>query len=108
MNSLEFSVTFAVTTPESAENGDYAETGFEHESLHFDTFSELVWFLEQNDYCQANGYPCVELSDHDWISTDSYTTCYKTGRQVRYSIRSLNSRATRYLNLAAKYLKIIG
>jgi hypothetical protein len=48
------SITYILITPESAENGDYAEAGFDTENETL-TFSELVSVLRNGGFSQDNG-----------------------------------------------------
>lgn len=86
---------FADTTPESAEHGDYEETGILNE---WDlTFRELVEEL--------SSYKCWQLTeDADWFTSGSYTICYRTGRdrEETLHVRRPTARHERYYQLALR------
>lgn len=76
--------TFEVVTPESAEDGDFAESGFlsENESV---SFRELVHLMR--DYCiPSNSRPSG--SPNDWLSTypsQDYRDCSETTESLHFS-----------------------
>ena len=86
---------FADVTPESAEYGDYEETGILSE---WDlTFRELVEELTSHRQWQ-----CVEGSD--WLSTGFHTIDYGTcrDREETLHVRRHTARHERYYQLALK------
>ena len=98
-NQLDFSVTYATITPESAEQGDFEETGFYAENIDFDTFEELV------DYIERNGYRYWSDSrGTGWLSTGFSIEDYATGEEVEYSIHANNDRSQRYLEKAFSFI----
>ena len=86
---------FADATPESAEHGDYEETGILSE---WDlTFRELVEEL--------GGYNCWQRAEGaDWLTTGSYTIYYRTcrDREETLHVRRPTARHERYYQLALK------
>ena len=51
-----FNITFETISPESAENGDFEETGFLHEGLTFrEAMDVLRW--KRGCYVEADSYP---------------------------------------------------
>lgn len=81
-NFIIISRTYAETTPESAEIGDFSDTGFIDERQEV-TFSELVRLMMEhyepsqspNDYSKDVSY-----------SSGSYTSDYRTGTSRQESI----------------------
>jgi len=100
MDKLEYSVTFATITPESAEHGDFEETGFHIESITFDCFGELVDYLERNGY-----YYWSNSNDTGWLSTGWQVDDYTTMTEIEYSIHAKNDRAQRYMEKAYGFNK---
>jgi len=98
MDKLEYSITFATITPESAENGDFEQTGFEHESIVFDSFESLVRYIEWNGFYIWSEQP----TNTGWLSTD-FAIDYKTMTEKQLSIHAKNERSQRYLELAYKF-----
>ena len=86
---------FADTTPESAEYGDYEETGIlEDWDL---TFRELVVELTGYRYWQR-------AEGADWLTTGIFTLCYRAcrGREETLHVRRPTARHERYYQLALK------
>ena len=70
MKNLIISKTYSEITPESAENGDFSDTGFEWENSEC-TFRELVDYLkEHKQYCNPS-----------WCSSGFSTIDYRTGTE---------------------------
>ena len=86
---------FADTTPESAEYGDFEETGILNE---WDlTFRELVEELSgPQHWLYAEGA--------DWFTTGIFTVCYRTcrDREETLHVRRPTARHERYYQLALK------
>ncbi len=70
MPTILVSRCYSETTPESAEQGDFSDTGFVHEAEPF-TFSELVRVISQGGFRQEGGT--------DWLCTGYSTVDYRTG-----------------------------
>ena len=76
---LTLNVTYNTITPESAEIGDFEDTGFEERGLKFDDLHEMV------DYILDEG--AIEPSSSgrygrgDWFSTEYYVEDYGTGEE---------------------------
>jgi len=81
--------TYSVVTPESAENGDYSETGFmdgyhktderpEPEEL---SFRELVDELRRYAFASSS----KPYGEHTWVSTE-LSTDYYTGEEEEESL----------------------
>jgi len=105
MNKLEFSVTYQEVTPESAEYGEASAQGFDHESIVFDTFGELVGYLEREGFTYPSTYPTDSISVHEWLSNEPYIDCYETHTTRTESIHPKNERAARYLTKAWLYIR---
>jgi hypothetical protein len=48
MAEFTLDVTYDVVTPESAERGDFEESGFESEDLKFDSLAEMALYMQEN------------------------------------------------------------
>ncbi len=79
---ITFRVTYDIVTPESAEQGDYAESGYysrggwKHEDPSEWTLHEIVSQFGRNS---------LENSG-TWLSTIDSDTDYRTGEDTRYSV----------------------
>ena len=98
MKPLTFKVskTYAEMTPESAEYGDYDDTGFVWEDVEY-TFRELVEELGGHDHWQlADGA--------GWFTSGFYTVCYRELREREecLHIDRPTPRHERYYQLALK------
>lgn len=98
MNKLSFLVseTYALITPESAEHGDYEETGFEFESVEY-TFRELY------EYIKSEGYTFEGDSLYVYPYTIDYATC--TDKTTLLHIKTRNKREARYYNILINMIK---
>ena len=86
---------FADMTPESAEHGDYEETGILSE---WDlTFRELVEELSSHRHWQL-------AEGADWFTSGIFTVCYRTGRdrEETLHVRRPSPRHERYYQLALR------
>ena len=99
MNGLIFSVskTYSETTPESASEGDFSNTGFVYKDQSF-TLRELIRELE--DCSELSSWPVKTPADCHrgiWASTESHITCYRTGTETSESIHieSVNGKPIR-------------
>ena len=104
MKTLLISRTYAETTPESAEDGDFSDTGFVYEDTEF-TFRELVRELRD---CQhlSESHPgdCATV----WACTGFETVNYYTGTEREESIHFSRSNSPRMLKYWRKALKAAG
>lgn len=103
MEKLLFSVTFQEFTPESLEDGETSDNGFEREDEEFE-FSELVKYLEREGFHYWSS--TNPQSMHDWLTTETYTVSYETGLTKCLSIHPCNERSFRYLLKAAQMVGI--
>ena len=96
MKPLVFKVnkTYTEVTPESAEHGDYDETGLVWEGEEF-TFRELVEELGGPNHWQLS-------EGADWLTTGIYTVCYRNLREREESLHVARptARHERYYQLA--------
>lgn len=101
------SKTYATTTPESVENGDFEETGFVYQDEIL-TFHELIKEINSEHYCHLSSYPVTEV-ENIWISSEFYISNYKTGEEKQYSLHftAKNKKDWKYWKKALKYCKII-
>ncbi|MGI0025130.1 MAG: hypothetical protein ACREA4_08305 [Nitrososphaera sp.] len=97
------SCTYQIVTPESAADGDFAETGFEWENREF-IFRELVDLLSEC-YEWSNSAPYNEAT---WGCVEPYTSNYETGEErsesYHYS-RDNEARMAKYWRKAIEYVE---
>ena len=86
---------FADTTPESAEHGDFEETGILDEWEL--SFRDLVEELTSHQQWQLT-------EGADWLTTGIYTLCYRTcrDREETLHVRRPSPRHERYYQLALR------
>lgn len=89
---IEVSITYETITPESAEHGDFADSGFESES-EFYTFRELVSVLRQRftQYSQSLGPYTAWMYASEYSEPD-----YRTGEETVRSIHLKDKSKARY------------
>lgn len=80
---FSISKTYQTITPESAEDGDFADSGFEFENVEY-TFRELVG--EMREYLETSSYPLSNGENDFWVSSGFETTDYATGEETSYSL----------------------
>ena len=90
MNKIIVRATYAVVTEESAELGDYAETGWDDEEGTEYTFRELV------DLLQGTEPSSSEPSESNWYSVDDDPD-WRDGSQTSHSFHAANARTARYM-----------
>ena len=99
---INYSETFQTITPESAEFGDYAESGFISESESA-TFRDMVELLTDTEPS------CFPVSDDGniWFSDNEYGNgtreYYESGELETRSYHPKTSRDARYMVKAWKY-----
>jgi hypothetical protein len=101
------SKTYATTTHESVENGDFEETGFVYQDEIL-TFHELIKEINSEHYCHLSSYPCNDPTNI-WITCESFTSNYKTGEEKEYSLHftAKNPKDWKYWKKALKYCGVI-
>jgi hypothetical protein len=97
--------TYEIVTPESAEDGETADSGFlaENESV---SFRELVCLMESHPVPSCSR---PDGSPHDWLSTypsQDYRDCSETTESLHYS-RQNSPRAEKYWRKAMVFAGII-
>lgn len=79
---MMFNITYEITTPESAENGDFEETGFIIQDASFkEAMEELRW--HRGCYVEANEYP---VRDPRWFTFYETGVDYQTGATTNLSL----------------------
>ncbi len=106
---IYISKTFDVVTPESAEQGEFAETGTDIDRMGL-TFKELV--RELREYSEASTYQCTEAdartySNCPWVTSEGDTN-YRTGEVTRYSLHLDDRKDARQRRYWAKALRVAG
>jgi len=69
--------TYTQVTPESAEHGDYSDTGFEFQDQQY-TLRELINYIKQNGF--------VREANTDWLTTGYWTQCHYTGTEKCFDL----------------------
>lgn len=94
---------FSETTPESAELGDFSDTGFisENESVGF---RELIDLIEQHPDCSE--YPCNSPSEHTWFASGWFTQDYRTWTEREETLHYSKDNPKRNLKYWQKAYKI--
>ena len=95
LQRLVYNVTYDITTPESAEQGEFEESGFEHEGYHAENVADVLYLIEQygfSDLCQS-GLGCAAYADHGCID-------FRTGEEQITTVLPCNERSARYLERA--------
>jgi hypothetical protein len=88
MSAFKVSVTFSRVTPESAEHGDFSETGFESENVPM-TLREVLGAIEREGFVNPSCWPCnVDNFSRGrvWLSTEYATVDYRTGESEERSL----------------------
>lgn len=104
-NYIIISKTYAQTTPESVEQGDFSETGFISEREEV-TFRELVDLMRE--HYQPSRSPCEKLDTQTCLSSGFNTIDYQNGIEEETSIhfhRDNTPNAAKYWNLAYQIAK---
>jgi hypothetical protein len=73
--------TFATTTPESVEEGDFEETGIE-DTDEFEDWDEAAEFLVDSGVTETSS---SEFHPGIWYSTDWWTEDFRTGEEKQLS-----------------------
>lgn len=82
------SKTYQTVTPESAEHGDFADSGYEFEDVSY-TFRELVDLIYHDGFIEPSIFP-PKSGDDFWLSSDYEIEDYSTGEEISYSIHLEN------------------
>ena len=95
--------TFCEITPESAENGDFSDSGYHWENEPV-TFKELIEIIE----CHKNSscYP-VEPSVYTWFSNDFEIECYETMTERQDSIHYSDDNSSRNVKYWVKAIRYV-
>lgn len=104
MTTLLISRTYSEVTPESAEDGDFSDTGFVYKDNEF-TFRELV--RELRDCCHLSASHPGDRSNV-WASTGFSTSDYSTGTEREESVHFSRSNHPRMIKYWRKALKAAG
>jgi hypothetical protein len=73
---INFSITFEIITPESAEHGDAEERGFLDENATAD-YEEMVEMMQ--GMAPSNSPPSIENAHNTWYTAYDVDVDYKTG-----------------------------
>lgn len=78
-----WNVTYETVTPESAAEGDYADSGFE---LEHASFRDAIQEFSTGGYCEADSCPISLRCPPRWFVRDLGVTDYGTGEQKQISL----------------------
>ena len=104
---LLISKTYATITPEYAELGDFASTGFEFEQVSY-TFKELVDELRNYSHLSQHPVTTKTVDFGLWVSTDFEIDDYTTMEQTEYSLHFCRDNGPKKLKYWAKALLAAG
>jgi hypothetical protein len=92
------SKTYQVVTPESAEQGDYEDQGFEYESISFDSLWAIAYEIRNAGATEKSS--SGPATSHDWYSTVDGEKDYRTGSETTYSFhpKDLTDQETKELD----------
>ena len=97
------SQTFTTYTPESIEQGDREDAGFDWQDTPH-TFRETVELIQDGGFI----HPSCSHGVPGWISTETYTTDYRTGEMEEKSLHpGSDARSQRYWEKACRAAGII-
>jgi len=91
---IAVSRTFETVTPESAEEGDFADSGFIYQDREL-TFRELVRELQDGGFSEPSCYP-IPAGFSPWVSQADSSTNYRTGAETRESLHLADDSKARY------------
>ena len=98
------STTYSETTPESAEHGEFSDTGFIEEDIIFDDLRELIEYMQKHGFNVQCSQSLPITSQHAWFSTQWFTNDYSTGTDRQESIHIKTSAEN--LNRIAKLIDL--
>lgn len=97
------SQAYTTYTPESIDAGDSADAGFDWEDAPH-TFRETVDLIRDGGFA----YPSDSHGVPGWLSTETYTTDYRTGESEQKSLHpGSDARSQRYWSKACKAAGVI-
>ena len=78
------SCTYQTISPESAEQGDSCDNGFEYEDREFDTLEEIANTITQSGQTEFSCYP-PRPNKGEWFTTSDPDTDYSNAHETYYS-----------------------
>lgn len=96
-NKYYLDVTYQVISQESAEHGEYADSGYQHEDLEFDFLAAVALYIKEHGG--------VEFSGSDWWNTVDPERDYATGDEIYYSFHPKNLEVAEF-EILMRYMKI--
>ena len=102
---IPITVCYEITTFESAEHGEAADSGIELEESF--TFRDLLQWLDRNGLWEASCYPARHLSERDWLTSVDADIDYRTGDHKRLSVHLAHdapARARKHWVRALRYV----
>ena len=103
----KYSITYQITTPESAEAGDYSEQGYEVQDETLDTFREVVDLIKSRGFSEPSCSPVRNTDTHIWFSTPDPERDYHTGEETYYCLHIDDPNTLRHLISYLKAVKYI-
>lgn len=96
---LKISKTYEIVTEESAERGDFEETGFVFKGQPYG-FRELIETIESDGFCHSDSSHGVPR----WLYTESEVN-YRTGEHTTYALHpARDKQSMRYWDKAMAFL----
>jgi hypothetical protein len=103
MKATTIAITFETVTPESAEHGDFAETGFELEPRPYER-GDLKAYGRAEFISEPSSYPTIDAST--WFTQgqcDQDRAYFERGEETRLSLH-LGNVTTASMRRVARYL----
>ena len=100
--AMKLTRTFEVITPESAENGEYADSGFDFQSEPF-TFRELISIIDRDGFRECSCWP-ASGNVNEWLNTTPEQN-YHDGSYTSYSLHFDRDNDPRYAKYWAKAVR---
>lgn len=94
--------TYEIVTPESAENGEVADQGFDFEREPV-TFRELIRIIDRDGFRECSSHP-ASGSVNEWLNTYPEQD-YRDGSYTSYALHFDRDNAPRYAKYWAKAIR---
>lgn len=99
IDRLLYRVCYSETTPESAEQGDFSDTGPLHEEYNCDDFDAVIRMVQEYGSAGWSSWPHCK-GTADWLQSDWEITDYSTATERQTTIHAVNNRSLKYLEKA--------
>lgn len=99
IDRLKFTINYAETTPESAENGENSDSGPLFEEYDCDDFDAVIRMVEQYGSGGWSSWPHCKGTG-DWLMSHWEMEDYSTATERQTTIHAVNNRSLKYLEKA--------